>query len=287
MEEDKKHNDVFISHEHIKKVFSEQALKNLEELLPHFNLELDLNKQMHFTKYNEKYKSIDLLKTHCKEGLKYRLTKYQYPNYPLSYINQLKHELEVIEQMNFADYFLVVQDYVNFAKQNGILVGPGRGSAAGSLISYLLGITAIDPIQYELIFERFLNSSRKSMPDIDVDFLDERRQEVINYMFERYGYEKTAHIITFQTIKVKSAIKDAGRVLGYNFKTLNQITAHFPFMIEEINGEQLKQMIEGNKALSLIAKQYKELFAVVFKIIGIPRQIGVHAAGIVIGDQPL
>lgn len=288
LSEDKKKHDCFtLNSDEMKKTFNDEALNNLKQLLPLFNIEIDLNKQMHFVKYKDNFDSHDLLKNHCKEGLKARLTKYQYPNYPSKYINQLKYELDVINKMNFSDYFLVVNDYVNFAKQNGILVGPGRGSAAGSLVSYLLGITAIDPIEHHLIFERFLNPSRKTMPDIDVDFLDERRNEVVNYLFERYGYDRTAHIVTFQTIKVKSAIKDAGRVLGYNFKTLNQITSYFPNFVEDVNINDIKKMISNDDELAQIASQNKELFNVVLNIIGIPRQIGLHAAGIVVADKPI
>jgi DNA polymerase-3 subunit alpha len=160
------------------------------------------------------------LQQKCKEGLKKRLNNHLANDV---YINRLKYELNVIDQMNFNDYFLVVQDYVNFAKENNILVGPGRGSVAGSLVAYTLGITEIDPIKFNLIFERFLNPERKTMPDIDIDFMDDRRNEIVNYVAQKYGYEHVARIITFQKIKSKMALRDAGRILGIDLKIINLI----------------------------------------------------------------
>jgi DNA polymerase-3 subunit alpha len=216
-----------------------------------------------------------LLQTKCRDGLKQRLNSSSAPS---SYIERLKKELGIIDQMHFNDYFLVVQDYVNFAKRNGILVGPGRGSAAGSLVAYVLGITDIDPIEHDLIFERFLNPSRQTLPDIDIDFMDNRRNEIIEYLYERYGASHVAHIVTFQRIKAKMSIRDAGRVLGIDLPIVNNISK----LISMEYDLDLKGAIADNKQIASFANKYEELFDIANKLLNLPRQVGLHAAGVII-----
>ncbi|KNE87870.1 hypothetical protein PSTG_18739, partial [Puccinia striiformis f. sp. tritici PST-78] len=161
----------------------------------------------------------------CKQGLE---THFQSREIPETYVKRVLYELQVINDMGFADYFLIVNDYVKFAKSKNIMVGPGRGSVAGSLVAYVLGITGVDPIAYNLIFERFLNPERISLPDIDIDFEDTRRDEVINYIHQKYGKEHVAYIVTFQTIASKMAIRDLGRVFQVNIEDINEMTKLIP-----------------------------------------------------------
>jgi len=185
--------------------------------------------------------------------------------------------------MGFADYFLVVQDYVNFAKSKGILVGPGRGSAAGSLVSYVLGITQIDPIQNNLIFERFLNPERATMPDIDIDFMDNRRNEVFDYIFEKYGVEHVAHIATFQRMKAKMAIRDVGRILGYELPIIAKITKYFSYEYDT----DIDLAIKNDLTIKDFSNKYPELFKYAKHFLNYPRQLGLHAAGIVISAKKI
>jgi DNA polymerase-3 subunit alpha len=221
-----------------------------------------------------------LLQSKCRDGLKQRLGS---TNAPIKYIERLKKELTIIDQMHFDDYFLVVQDYVNFAKRSGILVGPGRGSAAGSLVAYVLGITEIDPIEHDLIFERFLNPSRQTLPDIDIDFMDNRRNEIVEYLFDRYGNNHVAHIVTFQRMKAKMAIRDAGRILGIELPIINNISK----LISVQYDLDLSNAIKTSKALASFANKYADLFDIAQKIANFPRQIGLHAAGVIITNTRL
>ncbi|WP_391591909.1 DNA polymerase III subunit alpha [[Mycoplasma] cavipharyngis] len=197
------------------------------------------------------------------------------------YIQRLNYELTIINQMQFANYFLIVHDYVSFAKNQGIYVGPGRGSVAGSLVAYVLGITLVDPLVYNLYFERFLNPARTNMPDIDIDFMDTRREEVIQYLFEKYSNDYVAQIITFQTIKARSAIRDIGRILAIDLKTVDQIAKTIPLAYNE----NLALAIKEVKALEIYYKLYPKLFNLALKIINTPRQISIHAAGVVLSNQ--
>jgi DNA polymerase-3 subunit alpha len=185
--------------------------------------------------------------------------------------------------MNFSDYFLVVQDYVTFAKDHNILVGPGRGSVAGSLTAYVLGITNVDPIANNLIFERFLNSQRINMPDIDIDFMDTRRNEIIEYLFNHYHKNHVAHIITFQRMKAKMAIRDVGRILSLDLSIVNKIAKSFTVEYD-LN---IPQAIKDNSVIANYAKQYPTLFDLANKFVNYPRQIGIHAAGVIITDESL
>lgn len=198
------------------------------------------------------------------------------------YVDRLFYELKVINEMGYNDYFLIVADFVNFAKRNGILIGPGRGSAAGSLVAYSLGITEVDPITNNLIFERFLNPGRSSLPDIDIDVMDTRRQEVIDYIFNKYGPECCSYIVTFQHIKAKMAIRDVGRILAVPLPIVDTISKALTF-----DNEQDLMTADKNAFLQTYYQQYPELFSIAQKLVGIPRQISTHAAGIIIADQPL
>ncbi|WP_374696319.1 DNA polymerase III subunit alpha [Spiroplasma endosymbiont of Polydrusus formosus] len=200
-----------------------------------------------------------------------------------TYLERLNYELTVINKMGFNDYFLIVWDYVRYAKEQNIFVGPGRGSAAGSLVSYLLDITIIDPITYNLLFERFLNSERKSLPDIDIDFEDDKREMVIEYLFEKYGSEHIAHIITFQTIGMKRAIRDICRIFDIAIEEADKMSKAVPL---EFN-YHYEQAISANPVFEIYQKKYPQVFLYLKKIIGLPRQTGIHAAGIVLTQQRL
>lgn len=200
------------------------------------------------------------------------------------YKERLLYELGVITKMNFVEYFLIVYDYVKYAKQNQILVGPGRGSSGGSLVAYSLGITEVDPIEYDLMFERFLNPERTSMPDIDVDFPDCKRDEVIKYMGERYGRDRVAHICTFDTYGAKSAVRDTARVLKIDDNLLKEI------LKQTSQKESFKESLENRPILKQMALQYEvvnRLVNIVTKIEGLPRHTSVHASGIVMADKEL
>ena len=204
------------------------------------------------------------------------------------YKERLETEIETIKGMGFSGYFLVVSDFINFAKDRGIPVGPGRGSAAGSLVAYSLGITELDPIQYNLLFERFLNPERVSMPDIDVDFCADRRDEVIKYVTDRYGADKVAQIGTFGTMSAKAVVKDVGRVLGIPYSDVDRVTKLIPtfrgkvFSIDESLTQipQLKELIEKSPNL-------RELIEIARPLENMVRHSSTHAAGIVISNEPL
>lgn len=203
------------------------------------------------------------------------------------YLDRVNYELEVIFEMGFADYFLIVYDYVKYAKEHGILVGPGRGSAAGSLVSYCLGITNINPLEYDLLFERFLNKDRKTMPDIDIDFQDNRREEVVNYLKEKYGYNRVSNIVTFSTLSSKQALRDCAKVLGLNKKDLELISkkAHkCPF------NASLKEMVEYSSEFKEFINsddKYNDVYNMALKLEDLPRQTSMHAAGVVLSNVDL
>lgn len=200
-------------------------------------------------------------------------------------IERLEYELSIILEMGFSNYFLIVWDFVKFSKEAGITVGPGRGSAAGSLISYCLGITNLNPLKYGLLFERFLNPERVSMPDIDIDFADNRRDEVLEYVAEKYGRENVARIITFGTLAAKAAVKDSGRVFGISFAEMNSFTKLIPAR----PGITLDEALETEPMLrEVIQKEpFKKIWEIAKKLEGVIRQVGVHACAVVIADQPL
>jgi DNA polymerase-3 subunit alpha len=237
----------------------------------------------------------ELLRAVCESGLAFR-----YGEQKEQHRERLDFELAVIEQMGFTDYFLIVWDFIRFARENGIAVGPGRGSAAGSIVSYVLRITDVDPIRYGLLFERFLNPERKSMPDIDIDFCIERRGEVIDYVREKYGQENVAQIITFSTLQARQVIKDLGRVLGVPFGDVDRFVKTLPAkaknLAEAYGGKSLDA--EGNVEAEFLEEsgrfrraieegKYEKLMEYACALEGKPRQPGTHAAGVVISGVRL
>ena len=202
-----------------------------------------------------------------------------------TYLDRIEYELGVIDSMGYSDYFLIVWDYVNFAHRNSIPVGPGRGSGAGSLVAYLIGITDIDPIRFDLLFERFLNPERVSMPDIDVDFCYNRRDEVISYMFDKYGSDHVSQIIAFGTLGAKAAIRDVGRVMGMSYSDVDVVAKAVPrdpsITLEDAMAlPDLKSLYESSA-------QIKRLIDTALALEGMPRNITIHAAGIVVSDKPI
>lgn len=214
----------------------------------------------------------------------------RFPN-PSEEVNKrLEYELNVIEKTGFADYFLIVQDFVGWAKKHGIVVGPGRGSAAGSLMSYVLEITDLDPLKYNLLFERFLNPERISMPDIDLDFADKRRDEVLGYIKAKYGEDRVAQIITFGTMAARAALRDAGRALGYPYGFCDEIAKLIPFHASTDKEMNLPSDIKNVPELKEKYKNdptAKKLLDTAVKLEGVVRHASVHACGIVISEKPL
>ena len=199
---------------------------------------------------------------------------------------RLEYELEMIEKMGYASYFLIVADFVRFARENGIAVGPGRGSAAGSLVAYVLGITDIDPVEFDLVFERFLNPERITMPDIDIDFADDRRDEVIDYVRRKYGQDRVAQIITFGTMQARAVVRDVGRAMGLPYADVDRVAKLIPYQ----PGMTLERAIEAVPDLKTLITSKAvmgELFSYASAIEGMPRHSSVHAAGVVIGPGPL
>src|SRR5436189_3741706 len=193
----------------------------------------------------------------------------------------------MIQQMKFSGYFLIVWDFIRFAKMNRIPVGPGRGSAAGSLVSYAMEITDIDPLAYGLLFERFLNPERISMPDIDVDFCTRGRGEVIQYVTEKYGREQVAQIITFGTLGARAALKDVGRVLDVSYADVERITKLIPTMPLNIKLAEARKMEPQIDDLARKDPRIQEILDVALRLEGVARNASVHAAGVVIAPQPL
>jgi len=274
------------SAEEMARVFGEtpEACRNTLAVAERCNLTLDFGR-FHLPRYvvPENHTLESYLEQLAREGL---LRRYG-PSPGDAIEARLVHELAIIEKMGFAGYFLVVWDFIHYARQQGIAVGPGRGSSAGSLIAYCLGITNIDPIRYGLLFERFLNPERISMPDMDIDFADDRRDEVIRYVAERYGHDVVAHIITFGTLGAKAAIRDVGRVLGLPYGDVDRIAKlvpSFPLNIALDDAYQksppLAEMVKSQPAV-------KELWDIARTLEGCTRHASVHASAVVISDEPL
>ncbi len=259
-----------------------EALENTGKIARRCQVEFQFN-DYHLPEFTapEGLSSWDYLNRLCSEGLKNR-----YPSSHEAHTEQLSYELHTIKDMGFIDYFLIVWDFIHYAKENGIPVGPGRGSAAGSLVSYCLGITEIDPLKYDLLFERFLNPQRVTMPDIDIDFCYERRHEVIEYVIKKYGKENVAQIITFGTLAARGVIRDVGRALGISPATVTQITKLLPddpkITIEGAlsSVDELKKLYEGSTEI-------KKLLDIAEKLEGLPRHTSTHAAGVVICPSPV
>ncbi|KKP98957.1 MAG: polymerase III catalytic subunit, DnaE type protein [Parcubacteria group bacterium GW2011_GWD2_38_12] len=266
-----------------------EAIENTKIIADSCNLKIEIGKiQLPHFKVPGGYTPQTYLKELCFNGLKkrYDINPEDIENpkdFIKSILDRLDFELSVIEKMGYEPYFLIVQDFVNWAKSNGIVVGPGRGSAAGSIVAYLTNITNIDPIKYELLFERFLNPDRISMPDIDLDFADTRRQEVLNYISQKYGQDKVAQIITFGTMAARAAIRDAGRALGYTYDFCDQLAKLIPL------GSNLKEALETPEFKNQYNNdaQAKKLIDSAIKLEGVVRHASTHACGIVITKDPL
>lgn len=244
--------------------------KIVEQIINEINLNLEHKEEILKYSNEDSYK---LLKQKIVEGTKIKFGE----TVPKIYLDRLKYELEIINKMGFCDYFLIVHDYVKYAKDQKILVGPGRGSAAGSLISYVLDITEIDPIKYNLLFERFLNIERVTMPDIDIDFEFDRREEVINYCKNKYGNNKVANIIAFGTLKSRAVIRDLARVMELDVNDLNKNIN--PNLLLKDNYESIKKY--------LTTYELKKLYKLGLLLEGLKRNITMHAAGIVMSNNDL
>ena len=260
--------------------YAPQALENTCKIAERCNVEIEfgVTKVPHF-EVPQGFDSWTYLNHLCNEGMKRR-----YPDADEEKKKRLEYELSVIHKMGYVDYFLIVWDYINYAKTHGIAVGPGRGSAAGSIVSYCLGITDIDPIKYSLIFERFLNPERVSMPDIDVDFCYERRQEVIDYVVEKYGKDCVVQIVTFGTMAARAVIKDVGRVLDLPYAMVDNIAKMVPREI----GITIDKAIQENPDLRNAYENDAQVHDLIDKskrLEGLPRHASMHAAGVLISQK--
>lgn len=261
----------------------DNAVENTGKIADRCNLEFEFDK-IHIPKFitpngqNNKQFLID----RAKEGIKNKYGKV----IDKAIMERFNYELNVVEIMGFVDYFLIVYDYVNYARKSNIAVGPGRGSGAGSLLAYCLNITDIDPIKYDLLFERFLNPDRITMPDFDIDFCNERRQEVIDYVVKKYGVDHVAQIITFGTLAARGAIRDVGRVMGIKYDIVDKVAKAIPSKIGITlesalkDSEKLQELIDSNSNI-------KKMYETACKIEGMPRNTSTHAAAVVITDMPI
>ena len=262
--------------------YAPEALENTYEIAKRCNVTFKFN-EYKLPKFDVPggLTAEEYLISRCKEGLAKR-----YPEVTPELEARLDHEIGIIKNMGFVDYFLIVQDYINYAKTHGISVGPGRGSAAGSLVSYCLGITELDPIRYQLLFERFLNPGRVSMPDIDVDFEPEGRQAVIDYVVEKYGQECVSQIITFGTMAARNSVRDVGRVLDIPYAKCDTVAKAIPqdigMTIEKALtvSPELRELYDSDP-------EVKNLIEISKKVEGLPRHTSIHAAGVVISDAPI
>ena len=259
-----------------------QAIENTEKIAKRCNVDFDFGTR-HLPAYAVPggKDAFEYLRELCQSGLEKRYS-------PVSdeLQKRLDYELGVIKSMGFVDYFLIVWDFIHFAKNNGVMVGPGRGSAAGSIVAYSLGITTVDPIKYGLIFERFLNPERVSMPDIDIDFAPNGRQKIIDYVVEKYGEGQVAQIITFGTMKAKLAIRDVGRALDIPYAEVDKVAKLVPFDLKMTISKALDISTELH-ALYENDPQIKELLDTSMALEGLPRHASTHAAGVVITSEPI
>ncbi len=267
------------SEEEMRELFSyiPEAIDNTAKIAERCNVEIEFGvTKLPRYEVPEGYDSWGYLNHLCSEGFKER-----YPEDDGTLKERLEYELGVIKSMGYVDYFLIVWDFINFARSHGIAVGPGRGSAAGSIVSYCLKITNIDPIRYQLLFERFLNPERVSMPDIDVDFCYERRQEVIDYVVEKYGKDQVAQIVTFGTLAARGVIRDVGRVMDLPYSLCDQVSKMVPAELNITLDLALKKNPEL-KALYDTDEQVHKLIDMSRRLEGLPRHTSMHAAGVVI-----
>jgi DNA polymerase-3 subunit alpha len=258
-----------------------EAIANTQAIADKCNLEIKLGEtQLPHFEVPEGFNDKTYLRHLAEIGLKKKFPENPDPKY----LERMEYELGVVEKTGFASYFLIVQDFVNWAKDQGIVVGPGRGSAAGSFVSYLIGITNIDPIKHDLLFERFLNPERISMPDVDMDFADDRRDEVLDYVRKKYGNDHVAQIITFGTMAARAAIRDAGRALGLPYEFCDKTAKAIP-MFSSISdaltdAKEFKDLYAGSSDAKKLIDSAKRLE-------GVARHASMHACGVVITDEPV
>ncbi len=259
-----------------------EALENTHKIAMRCNVEIEFGVTK-LPKFDvpEGYTSWEYLNKLCKEGLE---RSYQPVTPELK--ERLRYELDTIANMGYVDYFLIVWDFIRYARDHDIMVGPGRGSAAGSLVSYTLGITRLDPIKYSLLFERFLNPERVSMPDIDIDFCFERRQEVIDYVVEKYGKDRVVQIVTFGTMAARNVLRDVGRVLGMPYSQVDAVAKMIP--VEQNKPLTIEQALKRNPEFSRIYEddpEIRNLVDMAKRLEGLPRHTSMHAAGVVISQK--
>ena len=273
------------SEEEMREAFSEcpQAVDNTAKIAEQCHVEFEFGKTKlpHFD-VPDGWSHFDWFANLCRKGLKERYGD----SPPQEYIDRLEYELGIIDKMGYTDYYLIVHDFIRHAKSAGIPVGPGRGSGAASICAYCIGITGIDPMKYNLLFERFLNPERVSMPDFDVDFCFERRGEVIDYVIEKYGADHVAQIVTFGTMAAKAAIRDVGRAMGMSYSAVDNIAKQIPNELNITLEKALKRSAEF-KALYDKDAEAHELIETAMKVEGMPRHASTHAAGVVITHDPV
>ncbi len=268
-----------------------QSIQSHEEIIKSVSFEFKKPKELRIPRPIEFRNPDEILREKAFANLQIRLKEKKEKGEKFDeniYYQRLENELEVISKKNFSGYFLIVEDFINWAKSQGIMVGPGRGSAAGALVSYALGITEIDPIKYGLIFERFLNPEREKAPDIDVDFCKERRDEVLDYVRKKYGEDNVAHIITFGTFGARLAIRDVGRIFDEPLEDVSQLAELIPqepsrkWTLEEAYAEipEFREKVDSNP-------RFRKIFENAKKIEGLIRHIGSHASGFLISDRPI
>lgn len=283
-----------LSPEQIKNSYTIEQITNLQTIVEHVDLVIPKNLSNNMLCFPNP-DNIDS-KQYLDNLVHTKLLNYLQKNPHLNkdvYLERINFELHIIHDKGFDDYFLVVQDFINYAKSNHIMVGPGRGSAAGSLVSFCLNITELDPVKYNLLFERFLNIERISMPDIDTDVMDTKRDMLIDYLFTKYGYNHVCHIITFARMKAKQAIRDVGRIFNVNLNIINKICKNIKSdfehdLIDAINHPE--NYPKYTKSLDILKEEFvhnQELFYFSQKLIGLPRQSGTHAAGIILSNDKL
>jgi len=276
-------NRHFLSPAEIERLYEREEIVQAERLFSTCGVNLNLRTDLPVYKTPSGVEPKEYLTALCKEGLRRRLKGHKNQ----IYIERLRYELKIINDMNFTNYFLIVYDFVLYAKKIGIMVGPGRGSGVASLAAYCLGITNVDPIRYGLIFERFLNPERITMPDFDIDFPDNRRDEVIAYVKNKYGAEHVAHIITYGTLKPKQALRDIGRVHKFSNRDIDSLTKlipndpHINTMADSMNASKaFKRKIESEE-------RYRKLYELCVKVEGFPRHESTHASGVVLSKEIL
>ena len=263
-----------------------EAIENSQKIAQRCHVTFDFG-HLHLPRYpiDDGETAEEMLRRLCGEGLK-ALYPDEWDDPASEPCQRLEYELSVISHMGYVDYFLIVWDFINYAKSHGIMVGPGRGSGAGSIVAYTLRITMLDPLKYSLLFERFLNPERVSMPDLDIDFCYERRQEVIDYVARKYGSDHVSQIITFGTMKAKAVIRDVGRVMGMSYAAVDQVAKAIPFSLDMT----LSKALEVSPQLAELVHsdpQVRQLYDTSLLLEGMPRHASTHAAGVLITAKPV